>query len=265
MGVGMKIQSQSSSIFNRIENTGNKLNQQLSSGKRVNSAADDAAALQIIDRLTSQQNGYSQSIRNANDGISYAQTADSALSGVNDAVSRIRELSIQSGNGALTDSDRQALQEEVTQLQTQITETFENTSFGGAKLFNGESASFQIGPDALTTKSLTQTDGSFASGILSVDISTQAGAQAAIDVADTVSQDLNTQRTQLGAFENTISSTIRQADNQRENIAASQSRIQDTDYAKVISEQTANDILSQASIALRGQANQSASAVLNLL
>ncbi|MCF6434705.1 MULTISPECIES: flagellin [Pseudoalteromonas] len=261
----MKIQSQSSSIFNRIENTSNKLNQQLATGKRVNSAADDAAALQIIDRLTSQQNGYGQSIRNAYDGISYAQTADSALSGVNDAVSRIRELSIQAGSGALTDNDRQALQEEVSQLQTQITETFENTTFGGAQLFNGESATFQIGPDALTTKELTQTDGSFASAILSVDISTEAGAQAAIDVADTVSQDLNTQRTQLGAFENTVSSTIRNADNQRENIAASQSRIQDTDYARAVSEQTANDILSQASIALRGQANQSASAVLGLL
>ncbi|MBD1582222.1 flagellin N-terminal helical domain-containing protein [Pseudoalteromonas sp. S16_S37] len=260
----MKIQPQSS-IFNKIENTTNKLNQQLASGKRVNSAADDAAALQIIDRLTSQQDGYSQAIRNANDGISYAQTADSALSGVNDAVSRIRELSIQSGNGALTDSDRAALQEEVTQLQTQITETFENSTFGGAKLFNGEDTSFQVGPDALTTQTLTQTDGSFANPILSVDISTAAGAQAAIDVADTVAQDLNSQRTQLGAFENAISSTIRSADNQRENIAASQSRIQDTDYAKAVSEQTANDILSQASIALRGQANQSASAVLGLL
>ncbi|WP_440055638.1 flagellin [Pseudoalteromonas sp. T1lg65] len=261
----MKIQSQSTSIFNRIEQTSNKLNQQLSSGKRVNSAADDAAALQIIDRLTSQQNGYSQGIRNAYDGISYSQTAESALSGVNDAVSRIRELSIQSGNGALTDSDRQALQDEVAQLQTQITETFENTTFGGAPLFNGESTSFQIGPDANTTKTLAQSDGSFANDILTVDISTQAGAQAAIDVADTVAEELNSQRAELGAFENTLSSTIRSSSNQRENIAASQSRMQDTDYAQAVTNQVSNDILSQASIALRGQANQSASAVLNLL
>ena len=108
-------------------------------------------------------------------------------------------------------------------------------------------------------------DGSFANAILSVDISTQAGAQSAIDAADSVSEELNSQRAQLGAFENAVSSTIRSASNQRENIAASQSRIQDTDYAQAVSDQVANDILSQASIALRGQANQSASSVLGLL
>lgn len=261
----MKIQSPSFNAFNRTEQVGNKLNQQLATGKKVNSAADDAAALQIINRLNSQQEGYNQSVRNAYDGISYSQTADSALSGVNDAVSRIRELSIQSGNGALTDSDRQALQDEVSQLQTQITETFENTTFGGKALFNGAQTSFQVGPDANSTQNITPTDGSFASAITSVDISTQAGAQAAIDAADTVSKDLNTQRTELGAFENTLNSTIRGLGTQQENIAASQSRIQDTDYAQAISEQTANDILSQAYIALRGQANQSASSVLGLL
>ncbi|RJE75770.1 flagellin [Pseudoalteromonas sp. MSK9-3] len=261
----MKIQSPSFNAFNRTEQVGNKLNQQLATGQKVNSAADDAAALQIINRLNSQQEGYNQSVRNAYDGISYSQTADSALSGVNDAVSRIRELSIQSGNGALTDSDRQALQDEVSQLQTQITETFENTTFGGKSLFSGDETSFQVGPDANSTQNITPTDGSFASAIASVDISTQAGAQAAIDVADTAAKELNTQRTQLGAFENTLNSTIRGLGTQKENIAASQSRIQDTDYAQAISEQTANDILSQASIALRGQANQSASSVLGLL
>jgi flagellin len=261
----MKIQSPSLNAFNRTEQVGNKLNQQLATGKKVNSAADDAAALQIINRLNSQQEGYNQSVRNAYDGISYSQIADSALSGVNDAVSRIRELSVQSGNGALTDSDRQALQDEVSQLQTQITETFDNTTFGGNALFSGDKTSFQVGPDAISTQDITPTDGSFASALLSVDISTQAGAQAAIDVADTASEELNSQRAELGAFENTLNSTIRGLSSQKENIAASQSRIQDTDYAQAISAQTANDILSQASIALRGQANQSASSVLGLL
>ncbi|MFC3031816.1 flagellin [Pseudoalteromonas fenneropenaei] len=261
----MKIQSPSNQAFNQIDRTSNKLAQQLASGKKVNSAADDAAALQIIDRLTSQQDGFGQAIRNAYDGISYAQTADSALSGVNDAVSRIRELSIQSGNGALTDTDRQALQEEVSQLQSQITDTFKNTTFGGAKLFTGNAVSFQVGPDANTTQTAKLNDDNLAAGILSVDISTQAGAQAAIDSADSVSEALNSQRAQIGAFENTLGSTIRGLGNQAENIAASQSRIQDTDYAKTIAEQTANDILSQASIALRGQANQNASSVLGLL
>ncbi|RZM80278.1 flagellin [Pseudoalteromonas rubra] len=261
----MKIGAPNFPSTTQTESVSNKLNNQLASGKRVTSAADDAAALQIINRLTSQQEGYSQSIRNAYDGISYSQTTDSALSGVNDAVSRIRELSIQAGNGALTDSDRQALQDEVSQLQSQITDTFENTTFGGQALFDGNQTSFQVGPGANTTQGFTASDGSFANPILSVDISTQAGAQTAIDAADQVSEALNTQRTQLGAFENTLSSTIRGLGTQRDNIAESQSRIQDTDYASAVAEQTANDILSQASIALRGQANQSASSVLGLL
>ncbi|CCQ09736.1 Flagellin protein FlaA [Pseudoalteromonas luteoviolacea B = ATCC 29581] len=261
----MKIQNSNLNSFNNVEQKQNKLNQQLASGKRVNSAADDAAALQIINRLNSQQEGYNQAVRNAYDGISYSQTADAALSGVNDAVSRIRELSIQAGNGALTDSDRQALQEEVSQLQTQITDTFENTTFGGAKLFNGESTTFQVGPAAGTTQAAALSDGSFTSSLLSVDISTQAGAQAAISVADDTSGALNQQRAELGAFENTLSSTIRGLGNQSENIAASQSRIADTDYAKAITDKTASDILSQASIALRGQANQNAANVLGLL
>jgi flagellin len=242
-----------------------KISKQLASGKRINSAADDAAALQIIDRLNSQLSGTQQSIRNAYDGISLSQTADSALSGVGDAVSRIRELSIQAGSGALTDSDRQALQQEVSQLQTQITETFENTSFGGKAVFDGENTSFQVGPDANTTQVLRGTDGSFSSAILSVDISTQAGAQAASTVADDVSEAINEQRAQYGAFENSLSSTIRSLGNQEINVAQSQSRIQDADYAQVVSQQVANDILSQASVAIRGQANQSASSVLGLL
>ncbi|CAH9054303.1 Flagellin [Pseudoalteromonas holothuriae] len=261
----MKISPPSFSALNRTEEAASKINQQLASAKRVNSAADDAAALQIIDRLNSQQDGYQQSIRNAYDGISYSQTADAALSGVNDAVTRIEELSVQAGNGALSDSDRQALQSEVAQLQTQISETFENTSFGGASVFTGQETQFQVGPDANTTQSLTVRDGSFADDIANIDISTQAGAQAALDVTKVVSEDLNTQRAELGAFENTVASRIKSLGTQAENIAASQSRIEDTDYAKVISEQTANNILSQASIAVRGQANQSASAVLGLL
>ncbi|MCF2859377.1 flagellin [Pseudoalteromonas sp. SMS1] len=261
----MQINSPSNSLLNKTTQASNKQNEQLATGKRVNSAADDAAALQIINRLTSQQEGYGQSIRNAYDGISYSQTSESALSGVGDAVSRIRELSIQAGNGALTDSDRQALQDEVAQLQTQITDTFENTTFGGAPLFDGQQANFQVGPDANTTQSFTQADSSVAAGILSVDISTQAGAQAAITAADQVAKDVNTQRSQLGAFENTLNSTIRGLGNQSDRIAESQSRIADTDFAQVAAQRSANDILSQASIALRGQANQSASSVLNLL
>lgn len=260
----MKIDN-SSSFVNQTQQTSNKLAEQLATGKKVNSAADDAAALQIIDRLTSQQDGYGQAVRNAYDGISYSQTAESNLSGVNDAVSRIRELSIQAGNGALNDSDRSALQEEVVQLQSQITETFESASFGGKPLFDGEAVSFQVGPDANKTQTTTPSDGSFASVISTIDISTQAGAQTAIDISDQAADEINAQRAELGAFQNTLASTIKGLGTQQENIAASQSRIQDTDYAQAISQQASNDILSQASMALRGQANQSAESILGLL
>ncbi|WP_404338905.1 flagellin [Pseudoalteromonas mariniglutinosa] len=261
----MKIQSPSINILNQSQQTSEKLSEQLATGKKVNSAADDAAALQIIDRLTSQQDGYGQAMRNAYDGISYSQVTESSLSGVNDAVSRIRELSIQAGSGALTDSDRAALQEEVVQLQAQVSETFENASFAGKPLFDGQPVTFQVGPDANTTQGITQNDGSLAGVIASVDISTQAGAQTAIDISAQASDAINAQRAELGAFQNTLASTIRGLGNQQENIAASQSRIQDTDYAQAVSNQVANDILAQSSIALRGQANQSAESILGLL
>lgn len=261
----MKIQSPSNSFLNQTQQTSNKLAEQLATGKKVNSAADDAAALQIIDRLTSQQDSYGQAVRNAYDGISYSQVTESSLAGVNDAVSRIRELSIQSGNGALNDSDRAALQEEVVQLQSQITETFENANFAGKPLFDGQSVSFQVGPDANTTQTTRPSDGSFASVISTIDISTQAGAQAAIDISGQAADEINAQRAELGAFQNTLASTIKGLGTQQENIAASQSRIQDTDYAQAVSQQVSNDILAQASIALRGQANQSAESILGLL
>ena len=239
----MKIQSPATNFLNQTQQTSNKLAEQLATGKKVNSAADDAAALQIIDRLTSQQNGYSQAVNNAYDGISYSQETESNLSGVNDAVSRIRELSIQAGNGALNDTDRAALQEEVVQLQGQITETFENANFAGKPLFDGQSVSFQVGPDANTTQTTTPSDGSFASVISTIDISTQAGAQTAIDISSQASEEINAQRAELGAFQNTLASTIKGLGTQQVNIAASQSRIQDTDYAQAVSQQVSNDIL----------------------
>ncbi|MBB1300497.1 flagellin [Pseudoalteromonas sp. SR44-8] len=261
----MKIQSPATSFLNQTQQTSNKLAEQLATGKKVNSAADDAAALQIINRLTSQQDGYSQAVNNAYDGISYSQATESNLSGVNDAVSRIRELSIQAGNGALNDNDRAALQEEVVQLQSQITETFENANFAGKPMFDGQSVSFQVGPDANANQTIIPSDGSFASVISTIDISTQAGAQAAIDISDQAADEINAQRAELGAFQNTLASTIKGLGTQQENIAASQSRIQDTDYAQAVSQQVSNDILAQASVALRGQANQSAESILGLL
>ncbi len=261
----MKIQSASDNFLNQTQQTNNKLAEQLATGKKVNTAADDAAALQIIDRLTSQQNGFSQAVSNAYDGISYTQVSEANLSGVNDAVSRIQELSIQAGNGALTDNDRAALQEEVVQLQSQISETFENASFAGKPLFDGQAVSFQVGADANTNQTVNSTDGSFASALSTIDISTQAGAQAAIDISKQANDEINAQRAELGAFQNTLASTIKGLGTQQENIAASQSRIQDTDYALETATLTKNQIMQQAGTTILSQANQLPQAALSLL
>ncbi len=246
-------------------NSLNGLDQQLASGKRVNSAADDAAGLQIIDRLLAQEAGFNQAIRNANDGISYSQVAEGTLSSVNDATQRIRELSIQAGNGALTDTDRQALQDEVVQLQSQISEGFNNATFGGAALFNAENVSFQIGADANQTAQVQLQSNSVSAALAGIDISTAAGAQAAIDVADQSLGTINQERAELGAFQNALESSVRNLATNEENLAASRSRIQDADFAAIASERVSQQITSDAQIALRGQANRSAESVLNLL
>lgn len=261
----MKIQNQNFAFFNRTEEKSKTLLEQLASGKRVNSASDDAAALQIIDRLQAQQNGQNQAIRNAYDGISYAQVAEGALAGVNESVSRIEQLSLQAASGALTDADRSAIQDEITQLQEGITDTFENTTFSGAPVFTGDDISFQTGPDANQIQNLNAGDSSVVNDVLNIDVSTQAGAQAAISVTQQARDDINSNRASLGASQNAFEQNIRGLTNNAVNVAASQSRIQDADFASILSQKTANDILSQASIALRGQANQSADQVLGLL
>lgn len=261
----MKINSNPSSALDKSQEAQKNLMQQLATARRINSAADDAAGLQIADRLSSQISGFGQAIRNANDGISYAQVADSALSGVNDAVGRIEELSLQAANGALNDSDRSAIQDEITQLQEQVSDTFSNTTFGGKEIFGGDDVAFQIGADANTVSSANAGDDSVLAAINAIDVTTQAGAQAAISSTKQIREDVNTNRASLGAFENSIKSTINGLGNQEENVAAARSRIEDTDFAKAVTDKIANDIRSDASIAIKAQANRNASSVLGLL
>ncbi|AWL12569.1 Flagellin FljK [Saliniradius amylolyticus] len=264
------MQINSTSSNNSLQQTQNKQDsvfEKLASGKKVNSAADNAAALQIIDRLTAQVNGNQQAVANIYDGISLAQTADGGLSGVTDSVSRIRELSIQAGNGALSDSDRQALQEEVTQLQDGIRDTLENTNFAGKPLFDGSGdISFQAGADAVQTLDVANQD--IAAGItdiLNADISSQLGASDAITAADDALQFVDQRRAEFGAAQNQLESAARNRTNTEVNVAEGRSRLQDTDFARAVSEQTANDILSQSSIAIQSQANIQRGQVLSLL
>ncbi|MDP5132228.1 MAG: flagellin [Paraglaciecola sp.] len=264
----IKLDSGSNSSFlQQIQQKQDSILEKLSSGKRINSAADGAAAQQIIDRLTSQVEGNRQSISNAYDGISLAQVAEGGLAGINEDVNRIRELSVQAGNGLLTDGDRKALQSEVSQLQQNISQTIKQTEFGGKSLLSGsESINFQVGANAGQKIGVQTNDvASGLSDILNVDLSTAQGAQDALAAADSAIDYVGNARTDLGATQNRFESAARNLSQADIDVSAARSRIQDTDYAQASAERASNDILSQASIAMQSSANQQRGQVLSLL
>ncbi len=256
-----------SSILQQVQNKQDTLFERLASGKRINSAADGAAAQQIIDRLTAQENGLGQAFRNSQDGISLAQVAESGLSGINNDANRIRELSVQAGNGILNQSDRDAIQSEITQLQDNIQQTIDQTEFGGKPLLQSNgSLDFLVGANAGQSISVdTQDFASNLSGLLSVNVSTAQGAQDAISAADSALEVVGSARSDLGAVQNRFESSARNLSQTQENVAAANSRIGDTDFAQATADRAANDILSQAAIAVQSQANQRQGQVLSLL
>lgn len=256
-----------SSFLQQVQNKQDTLFERLASGKRINSAADGAAAQQIIDRLTAQETGLGQAYRNSLDGVSLAQVAEGGLSGINEDVNRIRELSIQAGNGILSQADRDAIQSEITQLQDNITQTVEQTEFGGKPLLTSDgNLDFQVGANAGQNIGVETKDiAAGLNGLLNIDVSTASGAQNAIAAADSAIEFVGGERAALGAVQNQFESAARNIAQTQENVAAANSRIADTDYAQAASERAANDILSQASISVQAQANQRQGQVLSLL
>lgn len=246
--------------------------QRLSTGLRINSAKDDAAGLQISNRLTSQINGLNVAVRNANDGISMAQTAEGALQQSTNILQRMRELALQSANGSNSEEDRASLQLEVEQLQEELTRIADTTSFGTQKLLDGSlgSVNFQVGANAGEKIAIDFTTTGFdatALGVNEVDISgdDDTGAQAAIPLIDIALQKIDDQRSALGAVQNRFDNTIANLQNISENVSASRGRIQDTDFAAETANLTKNQVLQQAGTAILAQANQLPSAVLSLL
>ncbi|GAB3504996.1 flagellin domain-containing protein [Pseudoxanthomonas daejeonensis] len=244
--------------------------QRLSSGLRINSAKDDAAGLAISQRMTTQVRGMDVAARNANDGISLAQTAEGALSSIGDNMQRIRELAVQAANGTNSAEDRSALQKEVKQLSDEITRVKDNSNFNGTKLLNGSTTSFtiQVGADAgadnqiaISTVDMSAT----ATAVAALDISSASGATAALTAIDTQLQSVNTARADLGAIQNRFSSVISNLQTSSENLSAARSRIQDTDYAKETAELTRTQILQQAGTAMLAQAKSVPQNVLGLL
>ncbi|MCX9148588.1 flagellin [Erythrobacter sp. WG] len=245
--------------------------ERLSTGSRINSAKDDAAGLAIADSLTAQIRGMRQAIRNANDGISLAQTGEGALNEVTNMLQRIRELAVQSSTGTLQTSDRTNLQAEVTALSTQINEIVDNTTFNGVNLFSVDATTVevQVGDEAANNVTLTMTGTGFNAAITAATatglISTQASANAAIDLVDTALGSVSTARANLGAGQSRLQSAINNLTNVSTNLADARSRIMDTDYSAETTELAKAQILGQASTAMLAQANQSQQNVLSLL
>ena len=265
--------------------------QRLSSGYRINSAKDDAAGLQISNRLTSQINGLNQGNRNANDGISLAQTAEGAMEEVTNMFQRMRTLAQQSANGSNTASDRTAMQQEVTQLATEINRIAANTTFGGTALLDGSfDGVFQVGANANQTISfsLAQSGGFTISGIAvaagttvaigagtaasnpfatatGIDILTAPAAQNVLATIDGMIAGVDAKRAELGAVQNRMESTIRNQSNIAENVSAARSRIKDTDFALETANLAQTNIIQQAASTILGQANARPNAALQLL
>jgi len=256
-----------SSSMTSVKEQQEKAMERLITGLKINSAKDDAAGLQIANRLSSQSSGTQVAIRNASDAYSLASVAESALSGITDAAGRINELSLRAANASLSAADRESIQQEIVQLQGQVSDIQSNTSFAGQSIFTQSSNSqYQVGPNANTTIGLSlSTLSEQIDAVNSIDVTTIDGAQAAITVSQDIGESINSQRGQIGAFQNRIESTISNLSNSYEQNEAARSRIQDTDYAQTTAEYAQSSIMSQASTAMQSQANVSQGMALNLL
>ncbi|GGY28064.1 flagellin N-terminal helical domain-containing protein [Paludibacterium paludis] len=249
--------------------------QRLSSGLRVNSAKDDAAGLAISQTLTSAVRGNNQGIRNANDGISVAQTAEGAMGQVGNNLQRIREIAVQAANGSVSDTNRSQLQKEVDQLTQEISRIVQTTNFNGTKLLtSGQSITFQVGAsgtaDNQVVASGVELSGLKAynqglSAVATVNVMTSGSASAALSDMDSDISKVSDNRAQLGALQNRFEAVVANMQNYVENLTASNSRIMDTDFASETANLTRNQILQQAGTSILGQANQLPQAALNLL
>ena len=248
----------------------------LASGLRINSAKDDAAGLQISNRLTSQISGLDQGNRNANDGISLAQTAEGAMDEVTGMLQRMRTLAQQAANGSNSAADRTAIGSEVTALKSEIDRISSDTTFGGTKLLDGNYVgSFQVGADANQTIEFSLTGFSFkftaiatAAGLTGTTVSsvaTQSDAQSFLGDIDKMIAAVDGKRADLGAVQNRMDSTIRNQSNVAENLSAARSRIRDADFATETANMTKQNILQQAASTILAQANQRPQSALSLL
>jgi flagellin len=247
----------------------------LSSGLRINTAADDAAGLAISERLKSQIRSMSQAERNANDGISLLQTAEGAMNENSGLLIRMRELAMQSATDTVGTAEKALLQTEFNELRSEIGRIASVTQFNGVNLLDGTQSQFNfqvgIGTTASDTISAsmvqlsTSAYGASASDLTTLSISAASTAQAALTTIDTAIADTSRSRSTLGSVQNRLQVTIANLQSTRENLSAANSRIRDVDVAEESSALTRNNILLQAGISVLSQANQSPQAALSLL
>ena len=246
--------------------------QRLSSGLRVNSAKDDAAGLAIAERMSAQVRGLTVGIRNANDGISLAQTAEGALASVTESLQRMRELAVQSANATNSATDRTSLDNEYQALATEINRSLQGTEFNGIAIVGAGATGFdfQVGPNNSANDRITVTTSNmFAdAGVVAAtggDITSVANAQGAMDLVDTALDNVNAERATLGAAQSSMETAIRSLDTTRENTAAARGRIIDADFAMETANLTRAQILQQAGVAMLSQANALPQTALALL
>jgi len=283
--MGMQINTNVSALnaYRNLASTQNDLSkslEKLSSGLRINRAADDAAGLSISEGLRSQVSGLNVAARNAQDGISVIQTAEGALTEVHSILQRMRDLAVQGGNDSNNADSRAAIQTEADELSKELARISASTSFNGISLMDGHSMTFQVGAngDAAATDgntiSVSVANLSVLGDLKGADavtagtgftVTTNADAATTIEAIDTAITAISSQRASLGAAQNRFESTINSLNVSAENLSAAESRIRDTDMASEMVKFTSKNILSQAGTAMLAQANQANQGVLQLL
>lgn len=242
--------------------------EKLSSGLRINRAADDAAGLAISEKMRGQIRGLNQAVRNALDGISLIQTAEGALNETHSILQRMRELAVQASSDTLTSTDRGKIQTEVGKLVEELNRIASDTEFNTMKLLNGSFSNKLLHIGANENQTVSISVASMSAGALSVSgvsVSSQTGAENAITTINTAIDTVSNERAKLGAAQNRLEHTIANLGVAAENLTAAESRIRDVDMAKEMSEFTRTQILMQAGTAMLAQANMKPQAVLQLL
>ncbi len=247
-----------------------KSTEKLSSGYKINRAADDAAGLAISEKMRRQIRGLTQASANAQDGVSCVQTAEGALNEVHDMLQRMNELAVKAANGTEQSEDQSYIQKEVDNLISEIDRVATTTTFNEKMLLDGSfsSVAFQVGAEGTADNTITLTISKLNSTGLSVNavsVTDQTKAQAAITTVKSAIKTLNEQRSNLGAVQNRLEHTINNLDNVVENTTAAESAIRDTDMAKEMVKYSNNNILAQAGQAMLAQSNQANQGVLSLL